>query len=76
MEVDYIAGGIHLIDNNWVRKNLSQPLYTITDLEGPNIIPEDWSFCEAVKKKGGKIMIEPTIPNLHWGLYGWESITT
>jgi len=73
VEVDFVAGGLHILDNNWIRKNLKQPFYTIHDLPGPHIIPEDWSLCEKIKSVGGKVVADPTIPTTHWGLYGWEA---
>lgn len=71
VEVDFIAGGIHLLDNKWMRDNLVQPFYQITDLPGPSIIPEDWSLCDKVKAAGGKIMVDPLVEAVHWGQFGW-----
>ncbi|HDY68420.1 MAG TPA: hypothetical protein ENH85_11590 [Candidatus Scalindua sp.] len=74
MEVDVIGAGITLIHCKWIRDNLDQPYYSFKDgkgVNGPTILPEDWRFCEKVKEKGGKIIVEPRISTIHWGMKGF-----
>ena len=74
-EVDVMGAGVSLINCKWVRDNLEQPYYEFQDgkgVNGPTIMPEDWKFCEKVKEKGGKIILDPTIETIHWGSYGFQ----
>ena len=32
--------------------------------------PEDWHFCEGIKQRGGKVLLEPRIRTVHWKLVG------
>lgn len=74
-EVDVVGAGVTLIHSKWIRDNLDQPYYEFIDgkgANGPTILPEDWRFCEKVKEKGGKIIIEPRVSTIHWGQKGFQ----
>lgn len=72
-QVDVMGAGVTLIKTDWIKDNLVQPYFEFIDgkneVDGsPTIIPEDWRFCEKIKEKGGKIIVEPRIGNIHWGI--------
>ena len=74
-EVDVIGAGVTLIKSDWVRNNLEQPYYEFVDKKNedgtPGILPEDWNFCRKVKDAGGKVVVEPNISTVHWGIKGF-----
>lgn len=74
-EVDVMGAGVTLIKTDWIRNNLEQPYYEFIDgkgANGPTILPEDWRLCEKIKEKGGKIIVEPRISTVHYGIKGYS----
>jgi len=74
-KVDVMGAGITLIRSAWIKNHLQQPYYEFVDIKGDNgpaILPEDWRFCEKIKEKGGKIVVDPTIETIHYGQMGWH----
>ena len=75
-EVDVMGAGVTLIKSDWIRNNLQQPYYEFVDNKNndgtPGILPEDWRFCEKIKEKGGKIVVEPSIETIHYGIKGYH----
>jgi len=71
-EVDVIGTGVMLINMGWLRKNWPiGPWFTVIDTESGSF-PEDWTFCEWVKSRGGKVMVDPRVKTVHWGLTGFS----
>lgn len=69
-EVDAVGTGCMLINLSWLRKNLVAPYFQVIDT-ALGAFPEDWNFCEKVKEKGGKVVVEPNVQTVHWGEYAW-----
>lgn len=70
-EIDVIGTGVMLINMAWIRKNWPKPPYfSVIDTE-TGAWPEDWNFCQLVKEKGGKIVVEPRIATVHHGNIGY-----
>ena len=66
MEVDTIGTGVMLINIKWLKEHWPKaPWFHVTDTE-TGAFPEDWNFCEQIKAKGGKIIMEPRIKTVHW----------
>lgn len=81
-EVDYAGTGFMLI-NRRAFELIRPDLPTIDTIKGlmPRWwgfdvvdgveLPEDYSFCERVRAKGGKIVMHPDVILPHWGLKAW-----
>lgn len=72
-EIDAIGTGLMLINLNWVKKNWPKgPWFDVIYTEA-GMFPEDWTFCERVKERGGKVVVEPRIKTVHWGMIGYAT---
>ena len=70
-EVDVIGTGCMLINMAWLREKWPKaPWFWVIDTETGSF-PEDWNFCEQVKQRGGKIMVESRVKTTHWGSLGF-----
>lgn|SRR3990167_566489 len=69
-EVDALGTGAMLINIAWIRKNWPEPPYFQVINNKIDAISEDYFFCEGVKERGGKVILEPRIKTTHWKLVG------
>jgi len=67
---DVIATGSMLIHRTVVEK-LKDPWFTIVDLPGGKVIPEDYNFCADVRKNGFKVALDPRFDTFHFGTSFW-----
>lgn len=81
-EVDYAGTGFMMIKRETLEA-IAPGLETIDTERGPMQrwfafdvvdgveLPEDYSFCERVRKAGKKVIMDPSIIVKHWGLKGY-----
>lgn len=70
-EIDVIGTGFMLINAKWIKENWPiGPWFSFIDTE-TGVFPEDWNFCEKVKERRGRIMVDPRMKTTHWGQMGF-----
>lgn len=83
IEVDYAGTGFMLIPRATFEKIRGELPLIETDLYGEMPrwwsfdvvdgveLPEDYMFCERVRKAGGRVMMDTSVRVTHWGLKGY-----
>ncbi len=68
---DVIATGSMMIHRSVLEK-VADPWFTIVDLPGGKVIPEDYNFCANAKKAGFKVALDPRFDTFHFGTSFWQ----
>lgn len=69
--VDALTTGSMLIRRD-VLETLKDPWFTIVDLPGLKMIPEDFNFSASAQGAGFKIACDPRIDTFHFGTAFWQ----